>query len=125
MDKIETWQRPQVVLYLYLATAFSDFQVVEAEMDLIKSKLPLLRKKFPDISPNITEEMYSFLLGQEQEEIRKTVAYICTRDSWTALEKKQIVDDLEDIIDADGIIRDLELQMLDVVRNHLLSNSSS
>lgn len=113
--EIDHWSEQDFVAYLYICIAFSDFEYVKAEKDTIVAKLG----KKDQNDPESYQKMITEYSVQSTEEVKDFISYICKRKKWGKDLKKRVVADLNEIMEADGIIRDLELDMYDTICQEL------
>lgn len=108
------------IVYLYLYLAISDKDFSESELDLILEKLkdnPAFQGM--DLSHFIQEVHQNFM----QLPYDSVLIYLENYMSEIALtdsEKRHIIKDLEDIMEADGVIRKEEMQAFQRIRKYLI-----
>lgn len=115
-------ENPAIVyLYLYLAIADKDFS--EAELDLILEKLKRnpafqgmdITRFVHDIHQNFLQLPYDSVLIY----LENYMAEIALSDE----EKLHIIKDLEEIMEADGVIRKEEMQAFHRIKKYLIPGS--
>lgn len=108
------------IVYLYLYLAISDKDFSESELELILDKLKHnpafqgmdISKFIHEVHQNFTQLPYDSVLIY----LENYMAEIDLSDS----EKRHILKDLEDIMEADGVIRKEEMMAFQRIRKYLI-----
>ena len=116
-DLIKSWDNIQFVAYLYICIGKSDYSLVDEEISEIIEKLS---GKLP---PKETREAYDEALKvyniQSDTEIINFIK-LHTKDFFiNDDDRKKVLQDLEDIMEADGIIKDVEMIMYRFIKKTL------
>ena len=105
------------VAYLYICVGKSDYSLVNEEIEEIIDKLG------SKLSKEETRAAYDEALKvYNQQSDTDIIAFIkshTTEFAQSEPEKKQILNDLEDIMEADGIIKDVEMIMYRFIKKTL------
>jgi hypothetical protein len=106
-----------VYLYLYVALSDKDFSIIEA--DLIVSKL----KKNPAFNGMNTNEfiddIYQNFMRLPFDSVLMYLENYISEVQLSEIEKKSVMSDLEEIIEADGIVRKEELLAFNRIKKYL------
>ena len=116
-DLIKDWQRIHYVAYLYICIGKSDYSLVDEEISEIIDKLG---DKWSDTE---TKEAYEKAMKvytlQSDTEIISFIK-MHTKDFFNSEEeRKSLLQDIEDIMEADGIIKDVEMIMYRFIKKTL------
>jgi len=109
-EKISDRDFNHFVIYLYLCIADSDYNITDDEVDEIENKLQNSILEGVDCKKLISEVLKEFKHHTDYEKtsyISNNVKNYCTTDDI----KKKIVQGLEDIMAADGVIKSVEVIM--------------
>jgi len=117
-------ENPAIVyLYLYVALSDKDFSTIEA--DMIISKL----KKNPAYNGMNTNEfiddIYQNFLRLPFDSVLMYLENYMSEVQLSETERKNVMLDLEEIIEADGIVRKEELQAFNRIKKYLTIELSS
>ena len=108
--KIKEWDFNHFVVYLYLCIADSDYNITDDEVDEIEDKLQSTLLKGTNSKALISEVLKEFKHHTDYEKtanINENVSIHCSDEDI----KKKIIQGLEDIMAADGVIKSVEVIM--------------
>jgi uncharacterized tellurite resistance protein B-like protein len=100
-----TWR----LAYLFVCVAKSDYQLVEVELETIFHKLNEMRCPKGN-TQDFLQDVLTFHEKQTEEEIQQHILLYC-KALRNIPNVKEVLQTLEAIIEADGIIKDLEINM--------------
>ena len=116
-DLINDWGHMHFVAYLYICIGKSDYSLVDEEISEIIDKLNDFMPS--EESKDVYEKAMKVYNLQSDTEIISFIKRHTSRFSHSEEEKKKILQDLEDIMEADGIIKDVEMIMYRFVKKTL------
>lgn len=114
-NTINNWVYEHFVCYLYLCIADADYNISDDEIDKIHEKISRSLKHGKNYIKIIAEVLNEFKNHTDYERtdfINKNVKKYCI-DSNT---KSKIISDLEEIMEADGIIKSVEMIMFRYIK---------
>ena len=116
-ELIGEWTHMHFVAYLYICIGKSDYSLVNEEIEQIFEKLGA------SLSQEETKKAYDDALKvynlQSDTDIISFIKSHTKDFSHCEAEKKKILSDLEDIMEADGIIKDVEMIMYRFIKKTL------
>ena len=117
-EKIKDWSQLHFVTYLYICVGKSDYSLVDEEIEEIFEKLSETNPDEDSIKSAYAEVNKVYNLQSDTEIInfikRHSSKFVKSED-----EKKKILINLEDIMEADGIIKDVEMIMYRFIKKIL------
>ncbi len=116
-------ENPAIVyLYLYVALANKNFS--QSKMDLILEKLKP-NPSFIGLNTNdFVEDVYNNFLQLPYASVFTYLENYLSEIQLTELERTSVIHDLEEIIEADGVIKKEELLAFQRIKKHLLPDNS-
>lgn len=118
-EKIIDWTHLHYVTYLYLCVGKSDYSLVDEEIDEIFEKLSETNPDKESIE-KAYKEVTKFYSSQSDTEIISFIKRHSSEFAKSESEKKSILVNLEDIMEADGIIKDVEMIMYRFIKKTLV-----
>lgn len=116
-NDIKDWEQMHYVAYLYICIGKSDYSLVDEEITEIIEKLNT------SLSSTKAKEAYEKVMKvyntQTDTEIISFIKNHPADFTKSEEEKKRILQDLEDIMEADGIIKDVEMIMYRFIKKIL------
>lgn len=103
----ESWGYNHFVIYLYLCVANADYNLADEEIETFHSKFDQLHIEDKDYGTVIKEVLQEYKNHSDKEMNEFIMDYskkLCKENA----QKVQILNDLKDIIQADGIVKDVE-----------------
>ena len=104
-------QLAHFLVYVYVCIAKADYHLVDEEVVTIIHKL----KKHPKYKRLDTEAVLEEALQEHashsEEEMFECIAQYTQEICKNEADKHELIEDLEDIVEADGIVKDLEMTM--------------
>ena len=116
-ELVKNWENIHFVAYLYICIGKSDYSLVDEEITEIIDKL---KEKMPNSdTENAYEKALKVYNMQSDTEIISFIK-LHTNDFFnTEDDRKKVLQDLEDIMEADGIIKDVEMIMYRFIKKTL------
>lgn len=116
-ELVKNWENIHYVAYLYICIGKSDYSLVDEEITEIIDKL---KEKMPNSdTKNAYEKALKVYNMQSDTEIISFIK-LHTKDFFnTDDDRKKVLQDLEDIMEADGIIKDVEMIMYRFIKKTL------
>ena len=116
-ELVENWQNIHFVAYLYICIGKSDYSLVDEEINEIIDKL---KEKMPNTDTKDAYEMALKVYNLQSDTEIISFIKLHTNDFFnTENDRKKVLQDLEDIMEADGIIKDVEMIMYRFIKKTL------
>ncbi|SDJ93854.1 Tellurite resistance protein TerB [Catalinimonas alkaloidigena] len=110
------WGPLHYLTYVYICVARADLRLVDSETNVILEKL----RSFPTMKPHLTNELFEAVLYQQLshtwDEVYAHVEHCCTQYLQEDSEKQAFLRDMEEIIEADGVVKSTEQEVFRVIR---------
>ena len=116
-ELVKDWSNIHFVAYLYICIGKSDYSLVDEEIDEIIDKLK--NKLTDEETKNAYEKALKVYNLQSDSEIISFIKMHTNRFFQSDEERKKVLQDLEDIMEADGIIKDVEMIMYRFIKKTL------
>ena len=116
-DQTKNWDYEHFVIYLYLCIADSDYNISDDEIEEIHQKVSKTLNN-GNYMKTITEVLREFKNHTDYEKtdiIGSYASKYCTSETV----KDKILGDLEDVMEADGIIKSVEMIMFRYIKKTL------
>ncbi|MBL4654412.1 MAG: TerB family tellurite resistance protein [Bacteroidia bacterium] len=114
-----SWTQDHYVIYLYLSVANADYNLSDEELDILHAKFDdreeELDRNYSTIIMDVLKEYKQHSDYEMNEFIMDYSDKFCS-DQET---KEKLVTDLKDIIEADGIVKDVETMMFRNIKRML------
>lgn len=117
-DKVKDWSHLHFIAYLYICVGKSDYSIVDEEIEKIFTKLGETSDD-DELNKAVYTEVMKVYNQQSDSEIIKFINKHFSQFSESEEEKKFILKNLEDIMEADGIIKDVEMIMYRFIKKVL------
>lgn len=104
-------QLAHFLVYVYVCIAKSDFHLVDEEVSMIVNKLKKHEKYKHLDTENVLHEALAEHASHTEDEMFKHISQYTQKICHTEADKQLLITDLEDIVEADGVVRDLEMTM--------------
>ncbi len=104
------WSYTHFLIYLYTAIAASDFNISEEEIDQLHLKLDSIFLPEQEVN-RIFKEVLSVYKKQNDVEVIEFINHFVKKYLSSKEEKQKILNDLQDMINADGIVEPGETVM--------------
>lgn len=121
LKQTDGWKFEHFVTYLYVCIAKADYNLVNEEIMEIYHKLERFNKNEEE-SKKLLQEVLNVYSFHSDTEIIQFIKTNCPKYCQTEDEKKKLMDDLEDIMEADGIIKEVEMVMFRYIKKVLDKN---
>lgn len=108
-DLIEIQETAYGILYLYIALAIADGNIQEPEIACIQEKVSSDEKFMLVDVPALIEQIIRRQRTQSPEEIEQALVEYCQQVIVNEDDKRQLLVDLEDIMECDGVVKAGEL----------------
>ena len=118
-NKIKEWSHLHYVAYLYLCVGKSDYSLVDEEIEEIFEKLSETNSNL-DLIKTVYAEVLKIYSMQSDTEIINFIKIHSLDFATSESEKKSILINLEDIMEADGFIKDVEMIMYRFIKKTLI-----
>jgi hypothetical protein len=109
----------EYLLFIYIYIAFSDYKLAPSEIEVIKANLNRhfdSDKQFDEIFNNILSYNHSL----EKREIEKIIARESKNLTGEQIDIRRILNDLEEIMESDGVVYDTEIASYNRVKSILV-----
>ena len=118
--QLNDWKLEHFVTYLYVCIAKADYNLVDEEIVEIYKKLKRFHED-EEINKKLLQEVLREYAFHSDSEIIQFIKTNCPKYCETEEEKKKLIKDLEDIMEADGIVKDVEMVMYRYIKKVLNS----
>ncbi len=117
----EKWEWAHYMLYLYISVAKADANapIVSEEEKLILDKFDLKTNYRYKLPQKYLQEVLEEISAHNENEIAEFISNYCTNLSSMGMDKSSLLNDLEEIIAADGTINAKELHRLRMIQRSL------
>ena len=113
------WGSLHYLTYVYICVARADLRLVDSETKLILQKL----RSFDAMKPHLTEELFEEVLylqlSHTWDEVYAHVEHCCMQYLQEEEDKQALLHDMEEIIEADGVVKSTEQDVYRVIRGLL------
>jgi len=109
------WSYTHFLIYLYTCIAASDYNISEEEIDQLHLKLDSLYMPGQEVD-RIFKEVLAVYKKQNDVEVIEFINHFAKKYITSAEEKQKILADLEDMINADGIVEPNEKIMFFTIK---------
>lgn len=117
-EAVDNWSKLHYLVYLYVCIGKSDYSLIDVEIEEIFEKLAKL--DYPeDEKKRVFKEVLKVYNQHTDSEIYDFIKEYNNANPFTAEDKKMILTDLEDIMEADGIVKDVEMIMFRYIKKTL------
>lgn len=118
MDKLKLKSYEQFLTFLYVCIAKADYKLVDEEIEAILLKIQ--RFKSEKEAHEILKETLHIYSRLSDKEIQNAIEN-CAEEFSAQLHKSkgEIYEDLQHVMEADGMIRDVEMMMLRIIKKIL------
>ena len=117
-EAVDNWSKLHYLVYLYVCIGKSDYSLIDVEIEEIFEKLAKL--DYPeDEKKRVFKEVLKVYNQHTDSEIYDFIKEYNNVNPFTAEDKKMILTDLEDIMEADGIVKDVEMIMFRYIKKTL------
>lgn len=116
-EQVKNWKYEHFVIYLYLCIADSDYNITDDEIEEIHGKVSKILEG-GNYMKTITEVLREFKNHTDYEKtdiINENASLYCKEESV----KEKILKDLEDVMEADGIVKSVEMIMFRYIKKAL------
>ena len=120
-ESIKDWSDLHFLVYLYVCVGKSDYSLIDIEIEEIFEKLSKFEPNEED-KKRIFKEVLKVYNQHTDSEIYQFIKEYCTQYGNTEDAKKNILADLEDIMEADGIVKDVEMIMFRFIKKTMEAN---
>ena len=110
-EALKNWTKLHYLVYLYICIGKSDYSLIDVEIEEIFEKLDKL-EGFADVDKKrVFKEVLKVYNQHTDSEIYDFIKQYNEANPFSPEDKKKILKDLEDIMEADGIVKDVEMIM--------------
>jgi len=107
----------ELLLFIYLYIAYSDFNLKEVEIKVIKKKLsPYFQDNKEENIDTLFNKLLNYSNTLHKTEVEDIIEREFSRLKENKLNVEQFLSDLEEIIESDGIVYDTEVVSLNKVK---------
>ncbi len=117
-EAVESWTKLHYLVYLYVCIGKSDYSLIDVEIEEIFDKLSKLDYS-DDEKKRVFKEVLKIYNQHTDSEIYDFIKEYNQANPFTEEDKKMILKDLEDIMEADGIVKDVEMIMFRYIKKTL------
>ena len=119
-EAVENWTKLHYLIYLYICIGKSDYSLIDVEIEEIFEKLGKLDYT-EDEKKRTFKEVLKVYNQHTDTEIYDFIKEYNIANPFTVEDKKMILTDLEDIMEADGVVKDVEMIMFRYIKKTLES----
>lgn len=120
-DEIKKWQPIHFTIYLYICIGKSDYNLADEEIETIFEKLN--NSEIPNLNiNNIYKDVLKFHSKQTDSDVVSLIKEQSNIFCKNLSNLNQVLQDLEDIMEADGVVRDVEMIMYRFIKRTLSDN---
>lgn len=119
-EALENWTKLHYLIYLYVCIGKSDYSLIDIEIEEIFEKLEKLDYE-EDEKKRVFKEVLKVYNQHSDSEIYDFIKEYNQANPFNEDDKKMILKDLEDIMEADGIVKDVEMIMFRYIKKTLES----
>ncbi len=117
-EAVETWSKLHYLVYLYICIGKSDYSLIDVEIEEIFGKLEKFDES-EETKKRVFKEVLKIYNQHTDSEIYDFIKEYNEVNPFTSEDKKIILADLEDIMEADGIVKDVEMIMFRYIKKTL------
>lgn len=107
-----------ILLYLFLATADHDFS--SSEQEFILQKIKALPGYYESETDSLWEEAFKFMKQNQRESLDGFLQKLLMNHTLTEAELHEIIQNMEGIIESDGVVNMEELTFYQKARHYLI-----
>ena len=117
-ELVKSWSKLHFLVYLYVCIGKSDYSLIDIEIEEIFEKLSKFESNEED-KKRIFKEVLKIYNQHTDSEIYEFIKIYSLEYGFSDDDKKKILIDLEDIMEADGIVKDVEMIMFRFIKKTL------